>query len=212
MNRRLVWLGLLLALPAVAEQPDLIAVTAAAPGIRLDIRYATSNNFTGQAVYPAAEAYLRRPVAEKLAAVEAELETQNLGLKVFDAYRPLAVQKRFWEIMPDERYVADPQKGSRHNRGSAVDVTLVRRDTGIELPMPTPYDDFTEKAGWAYTNFPPEVLRNRELLREVMTRHGFLPFPTEWWHYDDAAWTNYSILDINFSDLNAAPCPAPAAP
>jgi D-alanyl-D-alanine dipeptidase len=188
----------------------LIAVTAAAPGIRLDIRYATSHNFTGQAVYPAAEAYLRRPVAEKRRRSRRKLETQNLGLKVFDAYRPLAVQKRSGDYAR-RALRRDPQKGSRHNRGSAVDVTLVRRDTGIELPMPTPYDDFTEKAGWAYTNFPPEVLRNRELLREVMTRHGFLPFPTEWWHYDDAAWTNYSTW-ISFQRSECRPVPGAAAP
>jgi len=125
--------------------------------IRLDIRYATTNNFTGQAVYPSAKAYLRKTVAAKLGAVQTDLESQGLGLKVWDAYRPLAVQKKFWAIMPDERYVADPAKGSRHNRGSAVDVTLVR--------------------------------------------HGFVPFPTEWWHFDDADWASYDLLDIDLTTL-----------
>ncbi|MBU4200523.1 MAG: M15 family metallopeptidase [Verrucomicrobia bacterium] len=135
----------------------MVAVTSVNRRIRLDIRYATTNNFTGQAVYPSAKAYLRKTVAAKLGAVQTDLESQGLGLKVWDAYRPLAVQKKFWAIMPDERYVADPAKGSRHNRGSAVDVTLVR--------------------------------------------HGFVPFPTEWWHFDDADWASYDLLDIDLTTL-----------
>jgi D-alanyl-D-alanine dipeptidase len=179
----------------------LVAVTSLCPNIVLDIRYATTNNFTGQQVYPSAKACLLIPTARKLAAAQAELEKQGLGLKVFDAYRPIAVQQRFWEIMPDERYVANPKKGSRHNRGSAVDVTLVRLDTKEELPMPTPYDDFSEKASYANTNLPPEVLANRQLLCDVMTRNGFLAFPTEWWHFDDADWEAYPLLNISIEEL-----------
>ncbi|HBA85687.1 MAG TPA: peptidase M15 [Verrucomicrobia bacterium] len=184
-----------------ATGQDLVAVTTICPNIILDIRYATTNNFTGQQVYPSAKACLLIPTARKLAAAQAELEKQGLGLKVFDAYRPIAVQKRFWEILPDERYVADPKKGSRHNRGSAVDVTLVRLETGQELPMPTPYDDFTDRAGYAWTNLPPEVLENRQLLRDVMTRNGFAAFLTEWWHFDDSDWPAYPLLDLDIEDL-----------
>ena len=184
---------------ASAEQPcgaDLVAVTAAHPRIRLDIRYATTNNFTGRRVYPDAHAFLRRATALKLAEAQNELEKSNLGLKVFDAYRPLAVQKIFWTIVPDERYVADPAKGSRHNRGGAVDVTLVKLDTGEELTMPTGFDDFSERAGYAFTNLEASVSGNRTLLRETMKRHGFAPMQTEWWHFDDTNFPQYPVLDI----------------
>mgnify|MGYP003594371380 CR=1 FL=1 len=180
---------------------DMVAVTSISPRIILDIRYATTNNFTGQQVYPSAKAYLLDPTAAKLAAVQAELEKKGLGLKVFDAFRPISVQKRFWEILPDERYVADPKKGSRHNRGSAVDVTLVDLATGVELPMPTPYDSFSDEAGYACTNFSSAVLANRELLRSTMERHGFIAFPTEWWHFDDSDWPSYPLLDLDLNDL-----------
>lgn len=123
--------------------------------IRLDIRYATTNNFTGKQVYKSAKAYLHKPTAMKLAEAQKKLEKQGLSLKVYDAYRPLGVQKIFWAIMPDERYVADPKKGSRHNRGSAVDVTLVEPGSGRELVMPSGYDDFSERAYYAWTNLPP---------------------------------------------------------
>lgn len=184
---------------ASAEQPygsDLVAVTSAHPRIRLDIRYATTNNFTGRRVYPDARAFLRSATALKLAEVQDELERSNLGLKVFDAYRPLSVQKIFWAIVPDERYVADPAKGSRHNRGGAVDVTLVKLDTGDELMMPTGFDDFSERAGYAFTNLEASAIRNRTMLRETMMRHGFAPMETEWWHFDDTNWPNYPVLDI----------------
>lgn len=175
---------------------DLVAVTSVNCHIRLDIRYATTNNFTGRQVYPDARACLRRTTALKLDHAQKKLESMDLGLKVFDAYRPLSVQKIFWAIMPDERYVADPRKGSRHNRGSAVDVTLVAFQSGRELAMPSGYDDFTARAAYAFTNLPPEIISNRALLRATMTACGFAPFETEWWHFDDVDWTNYPILDI----------------
>ena len=180
---------------------DLVAVTNVCRHIVLDIRYATTNNFTGRQVYSSPKAYLLVSTAMKLARAQVEFDRRNLSLKVFDAFRPLEVQRRFWEIMPDERYVADPKKGSRHNRGTAVDVSLVDMTTGRELPMPTGYDDFSERAGYAYTNFPPAVLANRQLLREVMERNGFLAFPTEWWHFDDADWENHPLLDLNLDVL-----------
>jgi len=180
---------------------DLVAVTSINSCIRLDIRYATTNNFTGQQVYSSPKACLRRPAALKLSAAQQKLEEQGLALKVYDAYRPLSVQKIFWKIMPDERYVADPSKGSRHNRGSAVDVTLVGLNSGKELEMPSGYDDFTSRAGYAFTNLPPAAVSNRALLRAVMTGCGFIPFETEWWHFDDAGWTNYPILDVPLENL-----------
>jgi len=122
-------------------------------------------------------------------------EKYNLRLKVYDGYRPLSVQKKMWAIMPDERYVANPAKGSRHNRGCAVDLTLVD-SLGNELDMGTPYDDFTEKSHIDYKNLPPEVLRNRRILQEAMTKFNFILMRTEWWHFDYKGWEKYPILDI----------------
>jgi D-alanyl-D-alanine dipeptidase len=129
--------------------------------------------------------------------VQRELETLGLGLKIYDGYRPLSVQKKMWAVMPDDRFVANPAKGSRHNRGAAVDVTLVRAD-GSELPMPTLFDDFTEKAfRTAITGISTEALRNSATLQRVMEKHGFKGLATEWWHFDEVGWERYEILDID---------------
>jgi len=175
---------------------DLVDVQKVIPGIVLDIRYATTNNFTGQQLYPFSKCYLRRASAEKLRAAQAELAPLGYGLKIFDGYRPLSVQWKMWEVYPHSGYVADPRKGSRHNRGAAVDVTLIRLAGGAELPMPTPYDDFTERAHRKFKDLPEEVVRNRELLEEVLTKHGFVGLYTEWWHFDDKDWRQFPILDI----------------
>jgi D-alanyl-D-alanine dipeptidase len=113
---------------------------------------------------------------------------------VFDCYRPLSIQKQLWALLPDERYVIDPRKGSRHNRGAAVDVTLIDAK-GNELEMPTDYDDFSERAHRDYRLLPPSALRNRELLERIMTRHGFQGLATEWWHFDAEGWEHYPVLD-----------------
>lgn len=181
----------------VPEKPDdFVELTKLIPGLVLDIRYATTNNFTGQKVYPDARCFLRRATTEKLKLVQEQLGKEGLGLKIFDGFRPLAVQRKFWEIMPDDRYVANPANGSRHNRGAAVDLTLIRLSDGRELPMPTPFDDFSEKAGRDYSTLPAEIVRNRSLLREAMENHGFVGLTTEWWHFDDADWKNYPIADL----------------
>lgn len=166
------------------------------PTIILDVRYATENNFTGQVLYPVAKVYVQRVVAERLADVQSHLRQEGCALKVFDGYRPLSIQKKMWEIVPDERYVADPRKGSRHNRGAAVDVTIVRAADGVELDMGTPYDDFSEKSHTRYSDLPVEILRNRQLLADTMKRFDFLPFETEWWHFDYKEWGRFDILDI----------------
>jgi zinc D-Ala-D-Ala dipeptidase len=172
---------------------DLVDIQKINPAIRLDMRYATANNFTRQQVYDSANCLLRSGTAQKLSEVQQELEKSRLGLKVYDCYRPLSVQRKFWALMPDERYVANPAKGSRHNRGAAVDLTLVD-STGKELPMPTAFDDFTEKAHRDYAQLPAEILKNRVFLEQAMSRHGFTGLPTEWWHFDDAGWQSYSIV------------------
>lgn len=160
----------------------------------LDIRYATKNNFTKQVLYPVATAKLRRIAAESLAAVQKELKVKKLGLKIFDGYRPLSIQWKLWNIVPNDDYVANPAKGSKHNRGAAVDVTIID-SLGNELEMPTPYDDFTERAWQTFEDLPEIQKQNRTLLKTVMMRHGFLPIKSEWWHFDFHGWEQFSILD-----------------
>ncbi|HEX2122172.1 MAG TPA: M15 family metallopeptidase, partial [Thermoanaerobaculia bacterium] len=174
--------------------PDKRLVDLASLGIPLDIRYATTNNFMKTTLYPVAKAYLRAPAARALSGVQRELAARGLGIKVFDAYRPYRVTVAMWEPIRNPDYVADPAKGSRHNRGAAVDLTLVDLKTGAELAMPTPYDDFTPRAAHDFTDLPPDVLQNRALLREVMVKHGFEPLPSEWWHYDFHSWEGFELM------------------
>jgi D-alanyl-D-alanine dipeptidase len=157
----LVAIALTSAAPA-AEPSDFVDVQTVAPGIRLDLRYATANNFTHQVVYPTARCLVRRDVAERLQRVQAALAARHLGLALWDCYRPLSVQRRFWALVPDERYVADPKKGSRHNRGAAVDLTLVD-DAGRQLDLGTAFDDFSPRAHRDATNLSATARRNRAL-------------------------------------------------
>lgn len=170
--------------------------------IPLDIRYATSANFTGQQLYPFAAAWLRRPAYEALLRLQAALKPMGLGLKIYDGYRPYRITEKMWEVVPDDRYAADPKKGSGHNRGVAVDLTLIDLKTGRELPMPTDYDNFTEKAHHDYPDLAPEVIENRELLRTMMEAYGFRALDTEWWHYYLADPEIYPLMDIGFDELN----------
>ena len=121
-----------------------------------------------------------------------------MRLKILDGYRPPSVQRELWKVKPDPRYVAHPDKGSRHNRGAAVDVTLVKAD-GSEVPMPTAFDDFSEKAAADYAKLPAEVIKNRKLLQDAMTKHGFTILKAEWWHFDDSDWKSFPIEEIDAS-------------
>lgn len=172
------------------------------PGIVLDIRYATKHNFTRQKIYKQAKAFLRLPAAEALKKIQEELNGKGLGLKIFDAYRPYSATLKFYEVYPDTNFVAAPWYGSRHNRGCAVDLTIINLETGDELPMPTSFDDFSEKAGHDFLNLPETILSNRKLLRETMTNHGFSIYNYEWWHYDFIGWEHYELLDIPFDELS----------
>jgi zinc D-Ala-D-Ala dipeptidase len=172
-----------------------VNIQAVNPRIVTDIRYATSNNFVGKAVYSHPVCFLRKEVAAKLSAIQIKLEKQNLGLKIYDGYRPRSVQYIFWEIMPDSRFLADPKIGSKHNRGAAVDVTLVD-SFGNELLMPTPFDDFSIKAYSDCVDLPQEAIQNRTILHTAMQEGGFLILPTEWWHFDDCDWEQYPLEDI----------------
>ncbi len=187
-----------------AKFVDMIDIQEIIPGIIVDLKYATENNFTQRRLYELNRCFLRKSTAVKLQAVQRDLEGMALGLKAWDCYRPLSVQRSLWEIMPDERYVADPRKGSRHNRGSAVDVTLVD-SKGDELQMPTGFDDFTSRAHHNYMNLPEDAIRNRALLKRVMERAGFILLPEEWWHYDDGDWMEFEIMDVPLQDLSPHP-------
>lgn len=194
-------LGLLVLVAALAAAqptpapPALVDAAARIPGLRLDIRYATPRNFTGRALYPRARCLLRPAVVERLARVQQAAAAEGLGLKVFDCYRPLSVQRAMWTLVPDERYVADPAKGSRHNRGAAVDLTLVDA-AGKELEMPTGFDDFSARAHRDYPDLAPAALANRAHLERLMGDAGFRGLPTEWWHFDADGWERYDVLDL----------------
>jgi len=173
------------------------------PAALPEVRYATCYNFTGAQLYPGARLWLHRNTASALSRVQKDLAKQGLGLKVFDAYRPFSVQQRMWNLIRDERYVSNPAKNrGRHTRGTAVDVTLV--DTrGKQLDMPTDFDDFTDRAHSDYPGVTPRQKTNRALLARVMSRHGFVPYPFEWWHFDLRGWEKYPVLDISPRELAA---------
>ncbi len=173
---------------------ELVDLKSFIPGIRIDLKYATANNFTGQVVYNFNHCLLHKEAALKLREAHAEVASLGLGLKVWDGFRPAEAQWKFWEIMPDERYVSDPRKGGRHTRGTAVDLTLTTKE-GQELLMPSDFDDFSEKAHQDYRGASNEAIKNRELLRKIMERHNFIGVPTEWWHFDLMGWQNYPPID-----------------
>jgi D-alanyl-D-alanine dipeptidase len=181
----------------------MIELHSAIPGLLYDLRYSTSNNFMHRTMYPENTrfTFLRAPAAYALAGVQQELNKNGYGLKIFDAYRPYSVTVSFWELVKDERYVANPAKGSGHNRGLAADLTIIELTTKKELDMGTGFDNFTDSAHHDFTQLPQPVLNNRKLLKEVMQKHGFVLFETEWWHYSWPNDRNYEVLDVSFKDL-----------
>ncbi|MCS6973967.1 MAG: M15 family metallopeptidase [Cyclobacteriaceae bacterium] len=187
----------------VKQNPDkeLVNLEKFIPGIVLDIRYATTNNFTGEQIYNIPRAYARRPVAEALKRAQQDFARHGVGIKIFDAYRPYRATVKFYEVYRDTTYVASPYKGSRHNRGCAVDMTLVDLKTGEELKMPTAFDAFTRDA-WPSTPVrDPLVRKNRDLLISIMQKHGFKVNASEWWHFDFIGWEKFEVLDIAFEEL-----------
>ena len=175
---------------------DLVDIKAVEPGIVVDIKYATTDNFTGQVLYPAARCLLHESVAQRVAEAHRLLQSQGKGLKVFDCYRPLSVQKKMWAVFPDERYVANPASGSRHNRGASVDVGLID-STGKEMPMPSGYDEFSERSHLSYGAARADELNNRAVLQAAMRARGFQAMSTEWWHFDAPDWKNYPLGDAD---------------
>lgn len=188
-------------IPAPAKKPLLpnydttqwTDIALADSAIVLDLKYATTDNFVETQLYNCPRCLLRPDVAKALIKAHRELKAKGYGFKMYDCYRPRPVQWKLWEKVPDRRYVADPRKGSMHNRGAAVDLTLVHLD-GVEFDMGTPFDFFGKKAYHSYTNLPKAVLDRRTLLKTTMERHGFQATKTEWWHYAYIR-KNYALSD-----------------
>ena len=179
----------------------LVLVEEIDPNIAVELRYATTNNFTKQKVYPLNICVLQRQTAEKLAKANAELMKSGYRIKIWDAYRPLAVQRIFWELVPDSKFVANPDKGgSKHNRGTAVDVTLIDME-GNELEMPSGFDDFSGKGARNSTDMSELAKKNMQLLTDVMVRNGFTTIASEWWHYNDSDSDKFKIIDVNLEDF-----------
>ncbi len=174
----------------------LVNVKSVIPSIEIELKYATHTNFVGQRVYNFNTCYLLDEVAERLKEIQKKLNVQALGLKIWDGYRPMYAQEEFWRLMPDERYVAHPKKGSRHTRGTAVDLTVIDFLTKKELEMPSQFDDFSEAAHIEYYGASKTAIQNRELLIHIMQEHGFEVWHNEWWHFDLNNWQNYPVLDF----------------
>ncbi|HEX4876076.1 MAG TPA: M15 family metallopeptidase [Chitinophagaceae bacterium] len=189
----------------VSDDPDkkMVELKSRIPGVVYDLRYATKNNFMNRAMYPpkTRKTFLRVKAATALQAVQEELKEKGLGLKIFDAYRPYAVTVKFWELVKDERYVANPAKGSGHNRGTTVDLTIIQLASREELNMGTGFDNFSDTAHHDFSNLPEDVLQNRILLKTVMEKYGFKAYKDEWWHYSFADSKPYELLDIPFKKL-----------
>lgn len=180
---------------------ELLELKKEIPGLVLDIRYATTNNFMKLAVYRQARAFARRPVVMQLKKVQAVLARKGYALKIYDAYRPYTATKILYQKASNKNFVANPKTGSRHNRACALDLTLIYLKTGKELEMPTPYDSFSPLAAANYQQLPALVLKNRGLLTTVMQAHGFRVLSNEWWHFDFQGYKNYDLLDIPFEKL-----------
>jgi D-alanyl-D-alanine dipeptidase len=186
-------------------KPDLVELIKLDPSIKLDIHYASANNFLGVPVYGEARAFLERPAAEAVVRINRRLHAQGYGLLIFDGYRPWYITRIFWDATrPQEHpYLADPAEGSRHNRGCAVDLTIYDLKTGQPVSMPSTYDDFSERAQPGYPGGTADERAHREFLRKTMEGEGFTVYPTEWWHFDYREWRKYPILNVPFSEIRA---------
>ena len=188
----------------IAEDPEkqIVDLRKLIPNILFDLKYARDDNFMHQKLYPPiTTTYLRMPAAKALQQIQKELNAQGLSLKIFDAYRPYSVTEKMWEPIKDERYVADPKNGSGHNRGIAVDLTIINLKTKKDLLMGTGFDNFSDTAHQSFTALPAEVLQNRKLLKTIMEKYGFVSLDTEWWHYSLPNAKNFELLDVSFKAL-----------
>jgi len=185
------------------RNPELVELKKLDPTIRLDIRYATSNNFLGRPVYQEARAFLQRPAAEALVRANKALRKKGYGLLIFDGYRPWSVTKVFWDATPDDKkiFVSDPSQGSKHNRGCAADLTMFDLKTGKPVSMPGEYDEMSDRSHINYTGGTAESRALRDLLRAAMEAEGFAVYEPEWWHYDYKDWKEYPILNVSFREI-----------
>jgi D-alanyl-D-alanine dipeptidase len=186
--------------------PDLVELTALDPSIKLEIRYATTNNFLGTVFYSQARAFMQRPAAEALVRAHRKLRKLGYGLLIHDAYRPWYVTKMFWDATPDDKkmFVADPSQGSRHNRGCAVDLTLYDLASGKPVQMVSTYDETTDRAAADYPGGISLQRWHRHLLRQAMEAEGFAVFGPEWWHFDYKDWRSYPIMNVRFENIGAS--------
>lgn len=189
----------------MAKDHNLVELIQVDPRIKLDIKYATADNFCKQVLYPVATCFVHRDCAQALIKVQDRLEPHHVFLKVFDGYRPIAVQQIMWDIVQNENYVMNPAKGKgRHTRGTAIDLTLIDA-VGNELEMPSAFDDFTERAHRDNPAHSPTAYRNMKLLEDAMHAEGFIGWPLEWWHYDLPGWNDdvrYPSLNISLTELS----------
>lgn len=177
------------------EKLNMVDISSINQNIILDIRYASTNNFTGKVLYPVEyKCMLRKGTAIKLNNAQKDFESLGYGIKIFDAYRPYSIQKLLWELIKDERYVMKWPHPSVHNRGASVDLSLITQK-GEDIDMGTDFDEFSERACINYKDLPERVLFHRNLLREIMIKNGFLAISTEWWHFNDSEYQNYDVLD-----------------
>lgn len=183
MKLIITFLSVLLSFVVWGQQSDFVRLKDLSPDFVYELKYATPDNFLKQAVYDCGECYLRKSTAEALLKANEAFKQLGYRIKLFDCYRPLSVQKKMWKILPGTHYVANPAKGSKHNRGAAVDLTLVDAQ-GKELNMGTPFDFFGKEAHHTYTEHSKEVLENRKLLKETLNKYNFKSIYSEWWHYE----------------------------
>lgn len=196
----LVTSAVLFSQPAPPAAHSLVDLQELIADLVVDMPYATPHNFTGETLYPANRAYLVAPAAHALASAAALLRAQGYRLKIWDAYRPLSVQRKLWQKNPDRNFVAHPETGSRHNRGASVDLTLLTID-GKEVTMPSCYDEFGEKARAINPDLPEPVKTHLQILQHAMQTSGFKLLSSEWWHFDFPGWQSFPLLDISLADL-----------
>lgn len=182
---------------------QLVELIRIDPTFKLDIRYATSNNLVGRPVYTQARAFLQQDAAMALSRVNQALRKLGYGVLIFDGYRPWSVTKLFWDITPkqNKQFVADPRKGSKHNRGCAIDLSMFDLNTGLEVEMPGVYDEMTERSYPDYKGGTDKQRAMRDLLRKHMEAEGFQVYDFEWWHFDYKDWQKYKIGTVSFEDI-----------
>lgn len=178
----------------------LVEVSKLDDSFIIDIKYASEDNFIGKSLYSVEKFILQMKTAKKLIVANNEFKRFGYRLKIFDGYRPLSVQKLMWSLVHNEDFVAPPTRGSVHNRGAAVDVTLVDKN-GNEVEMPSGFDDFSEKAGIYFSNTSEKAIKNREFLACIMEKCGFNRIESEWWHFGDSEFIKYPLLDIGLEEF-----------